>query len=276
MKVVKLLEKKEVIRVFGVGLLVAPLINSFLTMLAMPDPSHAWTLQKYFAIVVAGTMIQHVLDAASLVLGLVLLTGSSQAWKYILFLLGGYMMMQLANLGQNMRANPMNGLFFIANVGLFLFIADQLAFKQKAKPATPNREKQRTPQVIVGPTAPPSSAAGSSSPPLSHAVVPAAAIAQQNAVVPFRRSKAQILVDFQGVGPWAQVASISATGFELRSRGPVPSHIESREVELSLAPGLSLRARLKSRTGSLYFFEYTGLPAGGVQKLNQWLLAKAV
>jgi hypothetical protein len=275
MKVVKLLEKTEVIRLFGIGLIVAPLINSFLTMLAMPGASTTWTLQQYFAIVLAGTMIQHILDAASLLLGLFLLTGSSQAWKYILFLLGGYMLLQLANLGQNMRANPLNGLFFVANVGLFLFIADQLAFKQKGKaaPKPPRASSPSTPMKINRVAEPRTPIAHVQTATLSTngPAAPAAA-----AILPIRKSKAQIMVDFQGLGPWAQVASISSNGFELRSHGPVPSNIESREVELNLAPGLSLRARLKSRTGSLYFFEYTNLPAGGVQKINQWLLAKAV
>lgn len=262
MQVIKLLEKKEVIRLFGVGLILAPLFNSLLTLIAQPDHPGKWTWHRYFEMAMAGTNVQHVLDVCSIVIGFLLLTGSTQAWKYMLILLGGYMLMQLANLGHNMRANPLNGLFFVANVGLFLFIADQLAFKQKPPQKTRDPRSVQSFQKNAAPAPRPVAAAA------------VQAAAKPSAPLPFRRSNAKILVHFQGVGAWAQVMSISATGIELKSQGPAPIHIESREVEMELAPGFSLRARLKSRQGARFFFEYTHLPQARVQQLNQWILAR--
>ncbi len=354
MKVVKLLEKKEVIRVFGVGLWVAPLINSFLTYLALPAAVGSTGFRAYWQIVMSGTTAQHVLDVASLVIGVLLLTGSKSAWKAMLALLGGYMILQVMNLGSSLRNNPLNGLFFIANVGLFLFIADQLAFKQKTA-ARP--QEARTPEILkstggtmfprsetITSSAPQPKSTQSSSQPLSSAssfsqptssapssysvlteeawpraqerastsstasvmplqksaASPGEASEQKNtseprtaaktslrvaststsipkpvAVRPFRTSSARILVNFQNHGPWAQVTSISATGIELRSEGRIPPEIESREVELNLSPELLIRARLKSRNGSLYFFEYTDLSPSRILQLNQWIQSKA-
>ncbi len=291
MKVVKLLERKEVIRLFGGGLILAPLFNSYFAYLALSTTSAlggATGFQGFWKVVLSGTTAQHVLDIASLLIGLLLLTGLRAAWKWMLVLLGGYMAMQIAHLGQSLRNNPLNGLFFIANVGLFLFIADQLAFKQKG--SAQNRSPQPATQPAPKPVAP-----------IRQAVKPATVSAPQTAAKPAarvvaipakqkvqakakpvtrratqaRRSRAKIFVHFQGVGSWAQVVSISPAGIELRSSGPAPIDIENREVEMNLAPDLWLKARLKSRTGSLYFFEYIDLAPGRISKLNQWLLAQA-
>jgi hypothetical protein len=306
MKVVKLLERKEVIRLFGGGLILAPLFNSYLTFLALKSTAAlagGTGFQAYWKVVVAGTMAQHALDISSLVIGCLMLTGLQAAWKLMLALLGGYMIMQVAHLGQNLRHNPLNGLFFIANVGLFLFIADQLAFKQKQKSsmqsAKPRSLPVETPNLVSSPqlrqTSPPSATLTAHSPSLSvshssSALASQPPQAKETSVVivhlqtkpmakprlaSVRKSKAKIMVHFQGVGAWAQVVSFSASGIELRSSGPAPVNIETREVEMNLAPDLLVKARLKSRSGSLYFFEYTDLAPSRIPKLNQWLLAQA-
>lgn len=311
MKVVKLLEKKEVIRLFGVGLWIAPLINSFLTYLALPASQvGASGLKAYWNILLSGTNVQHVLDLSSLVIGTLFLMGAKSAWKYMLALLGGYMIMQLLNLGQNLRNNPLNGLFFLANVALFLFIADQLAFKQKRPaPQVEAASKSKTNTVrsaeslaVKTESLLPQNANASS----PQTQLYAAFSSQQNAqpvsitetksIVPpatvvsiqqkpkanpaprqqvVRRSQAKIIVHFHNHGAWAQVIAISSQGIELRSYGKIPLQIAEREVELNLAPDLDLRAKLKSHNGSHYFFEYTNLAPSRIHRLNQWLLAQA-
>jgi hypothetical protein len=279
MKVVKLLERKEVIRLFGGGLILAPLFNSYLTFLALKSTAAlagSKGFQAYWKVVISGTLAQQALDISSIVIGCLMLTGLQAAWKLMLALLGGYMIMQVAHLGQNLRNNPLNGLFFIANVGLFLFIADQLAFKQKQRPAAkPANLPPTTAPVTPTPSATFSGAALSAPNTIANVVQMQMKPSAKPRQASVRKSKTKIMVHFQGLGAWAQVVSISPAGIELRSSGPVPVNIESREVEMNLAPDLLVKARLKSRSGSLYFFEYTDLAPSRIPKLNQWLLAQA-
>jgi hypothetical protein len=280
MKVVKLLERQEVIRLFGLGLVVAPLANSFLAYLALPA-HFGRGFAVYFSVFRSGSWLQIVLDISSVLIGILLLSGKQTGWKLMLVLIGGYMCTQLAHLGESLRANPLNGLFFVANVALFLFIGDQLVFKQSKEKETMLHETSSRPSPSIdqrnqNPNIDPKPDLGR---PRSPGVTESAmrprrkpnAVLKKNVL----RSQTQILVNFHGIGSWAQVVGISDNGIEMKSSGPVPLQIDSREVELNLTPQLVVRARLKSRRGAYYFFEYINLTEKNIPLLNQWLIAQA-
>ena len=79
----------------------------------------------------------------------------------------------------------------------------------------------------------------------------------------------QVLVD--GLGPWAQLLSISSKEIHIRCLAPLSFDIGSREIEISLAKGLTLRTRLARRSKSDLYFEYAGITSDQIKSLNKWL-----
>lgn len=238
MKVVKLLEKKIVLQVFGLGLILSPFLNAMMNVLQLNIAADdKWTWSVFSHVLVSGILFQKILNIVSVFIGFFLLSGSLKAWKFVLLLLGGYITMQIIYLGQNLRTNPVSGLLFLINVGLFVFIADQLVWKQKIT------------TVSVAPVAP-------------------------KKPITVRKSLAKIIVHFKDFGPWGQLTAISTKGLEVKCLGKVPDHIESREIELRLGKALFLRARFSHRHGSHYFFEYQGLEKDQQLLLRNWIHAK--
>ena len=142
MVVVKLLERKSVIRLFGVALVLAPFFNILMSMSLQTNIANRWTTKVFFKIISTSSTFDHLLYIASFIIGLIMLSGSAAAWRWVLVLLGGVIANQTMNLGQNFRSNWMSVPFFIVNVSIFLFILDQLAWKQK-KPAAATKPAPR-------------------------------------------------------------------------------------------------------------------------------------
>jgi hypothetical protein len=146
MKVVKVLEQKIVIQLFGLSLILAPFLNILFNL----NDLNGLSFDLFFHYFWAGVLFQKVLNIGSIAIGGFLLTGSLQAWKLVLLLLGGYIAMQMTYLGQNMRSQPMSLIFFLVNIGLFLFIADQLVWKQKtAKPMAIQKPVPRIRKMLL-------------------------------------------------------------------------------------------------------------------------------
>lgn len=253
MKVVKLLENKLVLQIFGVGLILSPFVNAWVSVLQLNIASaDKWTWTVFAHVLLSGIPLQKILNVASIFIGFFLLSGSVKMWKFVLGLLGGYIVLQIIYLGQNLRANPVSGLLFLINVGLFVFIADQLVWKQR----TPGVAKKKLPP-LQEPAAPP---------------VPATPLSRKARTV--RTSAAKVMVHFKDFGPWGQLAAISTQGIEVKCLGKVPNDIESREIELRLGKQLMLRARFAHRHGSHYYFEYQGLAHDQQVLLSNWIQNK--
>ncbi len=239
MKVVKILERKEIIRFFGLALLLAPLVNTVASMAVRPDSANKWTTQTFLKMISTGGLPDHLLYLFSIFIGLIMLSGSSKTWTAVLVLLGGHLTRQVAELGENIRTHWIYGLFFLFNLVVFIFILDQLVWKQKsnsvAKPETPPAPKPR---------------------------------------LALQRSK-RILVHFQGLGPWAQLVAVESKGIRVRALMDPPEGLSTREVEFTLASGLNLRALLSEQKDREYFFAYTQLSSNSIQQLNQWLQKQA-
>lgn len=90
--------------------------------------------------------------------------------------------------------------------------------------------------------------------------------------VPLRRS---LKVQFEGIGPWARIIEVTHTGLRLRSLdGKVPRQIESRKVELALAPDLVVQARFLAKShaaeGDEYTFQFVNLTVPTFMRLHRW------
>lgn len=272
MGVVKLLEQKKVIQAFGACLLVSPAFNTLMTMSLLADSDKKWTLAMFWKILAYESLAIKFLYVCGIIISLVMLSGSRSAWKFVLILLGGHILHQVTNLGQSLRTNYASGLFFVVNVAVFLFIADQLVWKQKrmdrasskpqSDPNLPQASSEPSPMAAVStPSLPPTPAPAAQ-------VIPAAS-------APIQSAAKRVMVHFQGFGPWAKLMSISRKGIHVRSLSQPPFEIGSREIEVQMKNGLTLRTRLSHQTDQDFYFEYTNLTPEDVQKLNQWLKQQA-
>lgn len=235
MLLVKVLERKGVIRLFGFLLLLSPFFNTFAKMSLLTEVPDRWSLKIFWKILMIGSTFNQILYVATIVIGILMLRGSVQAWKFALILLGGYIILQISDFG-HVRASKVTLLFFLTNIFVFLFIADQLVWKVKVK--------TRTNTNAPLPPAPPS--------------------------LSIRK---KIIIHFTGLGPWAQLLSISHKGLLVRSLTAPHQDIQTRELVISLKNGLNLRIRLAHSSNQDYFFSYISLSSEEVAALNQWILS---
>ncbi|MGZ3745086.1 MAG: hypothetical protein ACXVB1_16630 [Pseudobdellovibrionaceae bacterium] len=229
MLLVKVLERKGVIQFFGLLLILSPFFNTLAKMSMLTEVPHRWTLKIFWQIILMGSLFNQILYVATLLIGMVMLRGSVKAWKFALALLGGYIALQLSDFG-HVRTSPVTWLFFITNILVFLFIADQLVWKVKAS----------LPQTA-------------------------------KVSVPVAKVPRKIMIHFEGLGPWAQLLSISHQGLQVRSLKAPPLDIKNRKLEVSLKNGLTLRTRFTHMSERDYFFEYTSLSSEEITALNQWI-----
>jgi hypothetical protein len=248
----KILERKGVIRAFGACLSLAPLFNTLVSLSMQTGIPDRWNMVMFWHIVSTGSVLNNILYAASFVLGLIMLSGSASAWKFALTLLGAHILLQISNLGYNLRLSWVYGLFFLVNVILFFFIADQLVFKQK-KSTAPELKPVVPPQPVAVKLAP----------------VP------RSGPAPIKDSKSNVMIHFDGFGTWAKLMQISSEGIQVRSLYEPEFEMSSREIELILKNGLHLRTKLARKQDADYFFEFKPLKNEEIQMLNQWIKDRA-
>ncbi len=238
MVLVKVLEKKNVIRLFGIGLFLAPIINTLAKMSMLTELKNRWTMELFWKIISLGSTFNQILYVATLIIGFIMLRGNANAWKATLILLAGYIALQISDFS-HVKTNWITWLFFITNILVFLFIADQLVWKVKAQVTTPAR-------------------------------VPTSTLRPEPA--PLRK---KILIHFENQGPWAQLLGISNKGIHVRCLADPPLDIKNRDVEILLKNGLSLKTRFARNTNQDYFFDYTELNVEKAQSLNQWIQSQS-
>jgi len=267
----KVLERKGVIRTFGAALVLAPFMNTIVKMFMLPEnlPNRI-SLAMFWRIIVVGSLPNQILYVATIVIGMLMLRGNSTVWKFVLVLLGGYILLQLSDL-QHVKSSAVTVLFFLINIAAFMFVADQLVWKVKVavpKPKTKPPKPQPQPQLqpMQKPPTPTAKPGGPAEPiPMTAKASPKPAFRQ----IPRVRKK--ILFQFAGGGPWGQLMGISSEGIHVRGLSEPPPDIASREIEISLSNGFRLRTRLARRKEHDYYFDYAGLSQEEIKSLNNWL-----
>lgn len=263
MMILKLLENKTFIRIFGFGLLIAPLFNILITMSqARAAPELIWTMDHFWMVLYQGAFIQKTLSLGNIITGLALLLGAKKAWHFVLALLSCYILSQLIFLGQNIRSNPVSIILFLMNVGLFLFIADQLVFKQK--PQNPKKINLASNQIR------------SQAPVVQENNLPTTLPIPTNTSLKktiVKSSKQKIPIQFEGVGIWAYLSTIDQNGIELKriDQAKTPPNLGSRKIDFILGGSIQLTTQFAHQHGDHFFFEYSDLTKSKKEKLNQWL-----
>ncbi len=129
MIVIKFLERKDVIRWFGIALILAPFFNKVISVSMLTNVTNPFNFNLIAAAFASESLFDHTLSFASLIIGLLMLQGSSKAWRYVLILLGGYLAQQTMHLGHDIKGHWFVGAIYLLNLAVFIFIADQLVWK---------------------------------------------------------------------------------------------------------------------------------------------------
>jgi hypothetical protein len=246
MFLVKVLEKKGVIQTFGLALVLAPIVNTLVKMALLTGIPNRWSFAMFWRIIAAGSIPNQIMYVATIIIGILMLRGAATVWKYVLMLLGGYILLQLSDF-KHVKSSAVTWMFFITNILTFMFVADQLVWKVKASVPKKKLNPQPSPKAPVA----------------------AAAPKPAYRVIPKVRKK--ILFQFAGRGPWGQLMGVSSQGIHVRGLAEPPPDIATREIEISLNNGLTLRTRLARRKEHDYYFDYTSLSSEEIKSLNKWL-----
>ena len=147
MVLVKILENRRVIRLFGSALIASPFINTAISMALVPFAgSSRWNIKFFWHVLSSTSWLDLTLYFLSIMIGLIMLKGSTAAWKAVLFLMGTFVASQAMGLSQNLKISCVYGLLFLINMSIFIFIADQLVWKVEVKfkkPLTPNKARAK-------------------------------------------------------------------------------------------------------------------------------------
>jgi len=262
MFLVKVLENKLILRIFGAALVLSPIVNTLVKMALLPDIPNRWSMAMFWRIIAVGSIPNQILYVATVIIGFLMMRGTAAVWKYVLLLLGGYIMLQISDFKQ-VKSSSVTWLFFITNILTFMFVADQLVWKVKSTAQKPKPEPKA---MAASPVKPP---------PTPPPKVEPQTVAMKSAPKPnFRvipKVRKKILFQFADGNPWGQLMGISSQGLHVRQLAEPPVDIATREIEITLKSGLTLRARLARRNEQEYFFNYSNISAKEIQSLNKWL-----
>lgn len=272
---VKILEKKSIIRLFGIALTIAPFFNIASMVWIQHSAKHyRWNKETVIAIMSSGSPLQYGLGLLSIIIGIIMLRGSTAAWKYVLLLLGAHIITQIGSIGQNMKENWLWGPFFLVNVSLFIFIADQLVFKSKA-PVKKNPDVKSPPHLHVVKNPEPVAKAPSFLHPSAPVVTPASADATpleaSRKQFPTLYTKKRTMIQFEKFGPWAQLISVSSHKIHVRCIKNPPAEFAVRKVEIDFRNGLVLTTWFDRKTENDFYFEYPPLTDSQIELLDMWV-----
>lgn len=257
---VKILERKSVIQLFGICLTLSPFVNiAMMVWMQHAEKHYRWNMATFNAVASSGTLLQYALSLMSLIIGVIMLRGSQTAWKYVMVLLGCHILTQVGSIGHDIRQNWLWGPFFLTNICVFIFIADQLVFKTKV-----SKPKEIKPDRTLTPS------------PALQQVKPASVVPVVNAKAhpsfPTLYTKKRTLIQFQGFnGAWAQLISVSSQKIHVRCIGNPPVDFKSRKVEIDFRNGLVLNTWLDQKSDQDFYFEYTPLTEKQIALLDHWV-----
>jgi hypothetical protein len=242
MSAVKFLERKGVIQSFGVILIGAPFVNALMFILLQKSQKNiALQNLSFWKVISTGTPLHYALAAGSLILGAYMLSGSRKAWNFVLGLLGAHILIQLLHLGENIRQNWLWGLFFVINVAVFIYIADQIVFKLKM-PENLIIPKNQLP-AFAPKTAPDKKA----------------------------KKLSPVAIGFRGHGAWAELVEVDNGQIQVRKFKEPPADIRNRVVEFSFKKGVTLKAKYKNHVGPDYYFSFIQMNSSDFAQLNLWI-----
>lgn len=284
--VTKFLERKWVIQLFGLGLIIAPFVNILIQFLVLNSKSGiSWRYISISSYLMSGSIANYILAIGSVVIGGIMLSGSTKAWKAVLLLVGTHLLVQILNYKSKEWNGTLGWGAFAVNLSVFLFIADQLVWRVKTKeeifaeamekaaaliPKTKAESKipvTATPEVTPAPTAPVAAPAeagfvlgsGSSIEKILHL-----------------KSYKKIFFSFGSDRPWGRLMTLNSHQLIVNCFAAAPESIENKVVAISFTKNLVIDIKFDRKESNLYYFTPLDMTPVRVSELNQWLKKIAV
>lgn len=250
MKVVRFLERKNVIRFFGAALVLAPFVNIALHIYLTKMQNHmTWQQIGLWQYLKSGNTLSYFLAVFSVFIGFKMLTGATTAWKYVLFLLGAHLLIQIVNINNKAWQGPLAWPTFLLNTGLFFFIIDQLVWKvQETLEST------------------------------GQAQVPASkklSVVKEKHIINLK-SYRKILFSFGGTKPWGELKTLSSEELSVKSFAEVPKGIENQVVQINFSRDVVVEIKYSHHQNEMYYFKPLNMQKDQVTRLNNWLKKIAV
>jgi hypothetical protein len=271
MFLVQVLERKQVIRFFGISLILAPFFNHFAKMALLVEVPKRWTLSIMWQVFQTNHFSTQLLALASLLIGFMMLNGSVKAWRYALFLLGCYIVVQLTQFGATLKQSRVAVLFLLTNIGLFIFIADQLVWKVQSKAP----KSDPTPKLKLE-TEPPQQnktemeAKSQPEPILEVDMGPRRVFDFREAVQ--RKAKSEVKMKWKDFGVWGVLSQVNPKGLVVKAVvDRLPFQIQDRQINLQLRDGTLIKSRFSHQDGKQYFFNFEDLSSDRIRNFNSWL-----
>lgn len=258
MKVVRFLEREKIIKLFGLGLVLAPFVNIILHLwIQKMHYKVTWSQINLISHLKSGNPISYILAICSIGIGIKMLGGTPRAWRYVLGLIGAHLVIQVLNLNNRAWQGPLAWPSFILNVGLFYFIMDQLVWKIEVNSfhAMP---KIKTPVKAV-------------EKPVDNVMM----LEKERQVINLK-SYRKILFSFGSKQPWGELKTLSSEELAVRSFARVPDNIEEQIVQINFSKEVIVEIQFSRKEGEMYYFKPLNMQKNDISRLNQWLKKIAV
>ncbi|MES2802068.1 MAG: hypothetical protein V4654_06215 [Bdellovibrionota bacterium] len=288
--VTKFLERKWVIQLFGLGLIVAPFINILIQFLVLNSKSGiSWRYISISSFLLSGSMTNYILAVASVTIGALMLSGSTKAWKAVLVLVGSHLVVQVFNYQSKEWQGTLGWGAFAVNLSIFLFIADQLVWRVKSKEelfaeamsraaALKSTPKIKTPEpTLLVPEAkipvmaiPEVGAASAAAPGF---ILGAGSTVEK---ILHLKSYKKIFFSFGSDHPWGRLMTLNSHQLIVNCFDKAPEAIENKVVAISFTKNLVIDIKFDRKESNLYYFTPLDMTPQRVSELNQWLKKIAV
>lgn len=254
--VTKFLERKWVIQLFGLALILAPFVNTFVQFLVVNSKAGlSLRFSNISAYFFNGSVANYILALGSLVIGVVMLSGSKKAWKAVLCLVGSHLILQIFNYKSKQWQGVLGWGAFAVNLSVFLFIADQLVWRIKSKDEVVKENEN-----------------------LSKISIPKAEKATQTVGEKILQLKSyrKIFFSFGSDRPWGRLMTLTSHQLIVNCFEKAPESIENKIVQIRFNKNLVIDIKFDRKESNLYFFTPLDMTPDRVKELNQWLKKIAV
>lgn len=282
--VTKFLERKWVIQLFGLGLIIAPFVNIFIQFLVLNSKSGiSWRYISISSYLMSGSIANYILAIGSVIIGGIMLSGSTKAWKAVLVLVGTHLVMQILNYKSKEWQGTLGWGAFAVNLSVFLFIADQLVWRVKTKAELMAEAMARaaalkpTPKPIVPQPAPLIPEAKLVEP----VVAPGSDFVLGGSSRPIEKilhlkSYKKIFFSFGADRPWGRLMTLTSHQLIVNCFEKAPESIENKTVQIAFTKNLVVDIKFDRKESNLYYFTPLDMTPERVTELNQWLKKIAV
>lgn len=266
MVVVRFLERKWVIQLFGLALIIAPFVNILIQFLVLNSKTGiSWRYVSISSYLLSGSVTNYILALGSIIIGGIMLTGSTKAWKAVLVLVGTHLVIQILNYKSKEWQGGLGWAAFFVNLSVFLFIADQLVWRIKTKEELLAEAMAKAASLKL------------KAKPLFESV-PKTTLSPAPPVekILHLSSYKKILFSFDSDKPWGRLMTLTSHQLMVNCFTQAPASIENKVVQIRFAKNLIIDIKFDRKESNLYYFTPLNMTPERVSDLNQWLKKIAV